>query len=281
MSAGIAQLTAVLEGFKSAGIEIPAEVVPAEGAAVDNAPAEGAPGIVAEVEGAVEGAAAAEGEENEGGDAAEGEGAAAEGEGAAAVEGEAAGETAQPVVAAMDPGVYDSDDYSYAGWEAVPAIFLKQATVNPYWGDLVKGHIVNHEFFQTKAKEETWNGAAGLITAGLASATRADTESWFSGFVGDDDLEGLKSISENGPILFPGWISGWKSEADSIANANFVDTSESKQKVNKVIFHVTNASVLAFAQCRLYAHRLEGSVASNKEADGIWRFEITAKPHND
>jgi len=182
----------------------------------------------------------------------------------------------------MDPGVYDSDDYDYSGWAAVPAIFLKQATVNPYWGDLVKGNIINLEFFQAKAKDAyPWLGAAGLITSALASSARTDTETWFSGFIGDDDLEGLKSIGKDGPILFPGWVAGWKTEADAIAYVNFVDTSDAKQKVNKVIFHVTNASVLNFIQCRLFATRLEGTVASNKEAEGIWRFEVTGKALND
>jgi len=104
--------------------------------------------------------------------------------------GEGAGGAAAPVPS-MDPGKYESDDFSYEGWEAVPAIFLKQATVNPYWGDLVKGHIINNEFAQAKATGDDWNGAAGLITAALASATRADAETWFSGYVGEDDLGGL------------------------------------------------------------------------------------------
>jgi len=157
----------------------------------------------------------------------------------------------------MDPGVYDSDDFSYEGWEAVPAIFLKQATVNPYWGSLVKGHIINHEFLQAKAKSSQWNGAAGLITSALSTAARANTETWFSGLVGEDDLASLKSIAKDGPILFPGWIAGWKSEADALAYVNFIGSNaDLKTKVNKVVFHVTDASAFAFAQCRLYSHRL-------------------------
>ena len=124
----------------------------------------------------------------------------------------------------MDPGVYDADDFCYEGWEAVPAIFLKQATVNSYWGDLVKGHIIHWEFNQKKANTYTWNGAAGLITSFVATSTRADTESWFSGFVGEDDLADLKSIEVDGPILFPGWIAGWNSEAEAIAYISVLDS---------------------------------------------------------
>jgi hypothetical protein len=63
---------------------------------------------------------------------------------------------------------YSADAYAYAGWEAVPAIFLKQAIVNPYWGNLVKHHIIDWEF-NKKAADKTWEGAAGFISAFIAS----------------------------------------------------------------------------------------------------------------
>ena len=220
------------------------------------------------------------GGENEG----EGDGAGAGDDAGAAGAGDAdanAGAGAPSAPAKMDPGVYSSDAYDYAGWEQVPAIFLKQATVNPYFGDLVKGHIIDHEFLRSKSKAETFNGAAGLITSALSSATRVDTETWFSGVVGDEDLGGLQSITKDGPILFPGWIAGWKSEAEAISHLDFIGLADATQKVNKVVFHVTGASIFEFVQCRLFAHRLEGTVASNKDDAGICKFEVTAKPHND
>lgn len=222
LSAAIKQLNAVLEAFKTSGIEIPADKV--EGAAVvDGENKE----VKKEEDGKEDPEKDEEKVEMEGGDGAEGEGENKE----EPEKNEEAGKPTEPapvVVSSMDPGNYESDAYDYAGWEAVPAIFLKQATVNPYWGDLVKGHIINYEFAQAKAKGDEWNGAAGLITAALASATRADAETWFSGYVGDEDLGGLQSIAEKGPILFPGWVAGWKSEADAIAAVGCIDVSDSK-----------------------------------------------------
>lgn len=78
-----------------------------------------------------------------------------------------AGTDAAPVMAPAGPD-YSADAYAYAGWEAVPAIFLKQAIVNPYWGNLVKHHIIDWEF-NKKAADKTWEGAAGFISAFIAS----------------------------------------------------------------------------------------------------------------
>jgi len=181
----------------------------------------------------------------------------------------------------MDPGQYDADDFAYGGWETVPAIFLKQATVNPYWGDLVKGHVIHWEFFQKKASDHTWSGAAGLITSFIATSERADTESWFSGFVVDDDIASLRAIAADGPILFPGWVAGWKSEADAIAHIATLPKDNAKVGLHGVVFHVTGASALAFAQCRVFCHRLEGKVAKNEDKDGNTHFEVAAAPHND
>jgi hypothetical protein len=212
-------------------------------------------------------------------DGGEGDEAAAGGDGADADA--AKGDAEKPAVAAMDPGVYDADDFSYAGWEAVPAIFLKQATVNTYWGDLVKGNIIHWEFNQKKASDHTWSGAAGFISSFLATSARADTETWFSGFVGEDDLASLTAIAKDGPILFPGWIAGWKTEADAILHIGALNKDEAKTALHPVVFHVTGASALAFAQCRLFSHRLEGKVASNAKKDDNTHFEVTGSPHND
>ena len=48
-----------------------------------------------------------------------------------------------------------------------------------------------------------------------------------------------------------------------------------------MIFHVTNASTLGFASCRLVAHRLEGTVTKNEAEESNTVIEVTGKPHND
>lgn len=181
----------------------------------------------------------------------------------------------------MSPEKYDADDFAYGGWETVPAIFLKQAIVNGYWGDLVKGHIIHWEFNQKKASDHTWSSAAGFISSFIATSARTDQEAWFSGFLGDDDLASLKGIAKDGPILFPGWIQGWKTKEEAVAYIATLDKSNAKSNLNGVIFHVANASTLGFASCRLVAHRLEGTVASNAADGDNTLFEVTGKPHND
>ena len=113
-----------MEGFNAAGIEIKTESAepPADGGKEADA------------------AGAAAGDGNEGGDPEEGK-AAEDGK-----EGEDAEKKEEAAPAVMSPEKYDADDFAYGGWETVPAIFLKQAIVNGYWGDLVKGHIIHWEF---------------------------------------------------------------------------------------------------------------------------------------
>ena len=274
-SACIAQLKAVLEAFAASGIEVPADAEPTAAAGNDagadaNAAAEGKK----EGEG--------EGEANEGGDAEQqyegGNDAPPEG-GDKPEGGEAP--AALPAMAPESPEKYDADDYAYGGWETVPAIFLKQAIVNPYWGDLVKGNIISWEFTPKKHTDSTWNAAAGYISSFIATSARTDQEAFFSGYLGDDDLASLKGIAKDGPILFPGWIQGWKTKEEAAAYIANINVEDNKAHLNKVIFHVSNASTLGFASCRLVAHRLQGKVQENKDEDGTTLFTVTGEPHND
>ena len=184
-------------------------------------------------------------------------------------------------MAPESPEKYDADDYAYGGWETVPAIFLKQAIVNPYWGDLVKGNIISWEFTPKKHTDSTWNAAAGYISSFIATSARTDQEAFFSGYLGDDDLASLKGIAKDGPILFPGWIQGWKTKEEAAAYIANINVENNKAHLNKVIFHVSNASTLGFASCRLVAHRLQGKVQENKDEDGTTLFTVTGEPHND
>lgn len=96
-----------------------------------------------------------------------------------------------PAMQINNPHKYDDDATDYKGFANVPALLLRQATVSPYFGDMVKAALVNWEFNQGTSGEPSskdYLGAAGLITAGLATAETAEKEVWFSGFVGDDDF---------------------------------------------------------------------------------------------
>jgi hypothetical protein len=156
-----------------------------------------------------------------------------------------------------DPRTKSTDDATFSSWADVPACYLRNAIKNPYFGDIVKSHVVNWEFYQGKAKQDTWGGVAGLLTSGLVSSARADADTWFSGYVGDLDLTSLMGMASNGAILFPGWVEGWTSEQDAVDFAKTLEANcQSKSDVRRVVCKVSNASVLATAGNRAVAHRL-------------------------
>lgn len=121
-----------------------------------------------------------------------------------------------------DPRTASTDTETYEGFANVPGCFLRNALKNPFFGDLVKAHVINWEFFQAKAKHDTWGGVAGLLTSGLASSARTEADAWFSGYVGELDQESFLGM-EKGAILFPGWIEGWANAEDA---TNYVKTLE-------------------------------------------------------
>lgn len=106
----------------------------------------------------------------------------------------------------MSPHQYEGDETDYSGFANVPALFLAQATVNPYWGDLVKAQVVEWEFNHggKEPKGKEWLGAAGLIASALSSATKESKEVWFSGHLGEEDFASLQGMKD-GPILMIGW----------------------------------------------------------------------------
>jgi len=115
------------------------------------------------------------------------------------------------------PDLYAGDSAAYDGFANLPALFLRCMTVNPYFGDIVKQSLIYYEFnFGKKlipipafgdftknplsAKEpgtEAWAGVASLVGCALDCAEAAETDVWFSGYLGEEDLEALKLIEEN------------------------------------------------------------------------------------
>lgn len=113
-----------------------------------------------------------------------------------------------------DPRTKTTDEVTFSSFADAPACYLRNAVKNPFFGDLVKSHIINWEFFKSKAKHNTWGGVAGLLTSGIVTGTRAEAETWFSGFVGELDHASLSAMDKQ-DILFPGWVEGWTSEQDA------------------------------------------------------------------
>jgi hypothetical protein len=49
-----------------------------------------------------------------------------------------------------EPDLYAGDSEDYSGWANLPKLLLQQATVNPYFGDLVKADTIHFEFIAVK-----------------------------------------------------------------------------------------------------------------------------------
>ena len=174
----ILQLTEVMESFKKTDIEVKADTK----ASTDEVKKEGEPeGNKVEMEGGG-------GEENK--DAKGDE-----------VKGDA--------MATTDPRKGHSDEAEYKGFAETPALYLRNALVNEYFGDLIKQRIVAIQFMGEKGLDTNKElaGAAGYLTSGLATtAEKPATEAWFSGLVGELDEAAYSELKKDGAISFPGWV---------------------------------------------------------------------------
>jgi hypothetical protein len=191
------------------------------------------------------------------------------------------------------PDLYAGDSAAYDGWANLPALFLRCMTVHPYFGDIVKSALVYYEFnFGGKqlvplpkiglgdftknplaAKEtttEAWAGVAALVGCAVDAAESAETDVWFSGYLGDEDVEALKLIEEDGSLLFPGWMAGWKSEEEALKG---IWECNGKNKVHKVVI-VTKTKCTEAVVCRLFAQRFNSKKKSFEEKDGIWYLTV-------
>lgn len=191
------------------------------------------------------------------------------------------------------PDLYAGDSAAYDGWANLPALFLRCMTVYPYFGDIVKSALVYYEFnFGGKqlvplpkiglgdftknplaAKEpttEAWAGVAALVGCAVDAAESAETDVWFSGYLGDEDVEALKLIEEDGSLLFPGWMAGWKSEEEALKG---IWECNGKNKIHKVVI-VTKTKCTEAVVCRLFAQRFNSKKKSFEEKDGIWYLTV-------
>jgi len=195
--------------------------------------------------------------------------------------------------------LYADDAEDYNGCANLGKLLLAQSVKAPYFGDLIKNQLVIAEFGSVaagpfalpkievpipevpgqekpKAPSDTcFAGASGIISA-YVDANEGDAKDvWFSGFVGDEDLEALKAISEEkGQIVFPGCLSGWRDEAAAKAN---VGEYKGSQAGAKVIYKI-NAKCVEAVVLRSFIQRLSATVGATAEADGWTSFDLTEKP---
>ena len=202
--------------------------------------------------------------------------------------------------------LYKDDAEDYNGSANLGKLLLAQSVKNPIFGDLIKRQLVIAEFDSVqsggafgislpkveipevpmpevpgvplpakKPSDTCFAGASAVISAYVDSAEGDAKDIWFSGFCGDEDLEALKALAaEKGPIVFPGWLSGWRSEDDA---KNNVGVYGGKQAGAKVLFKI-NAKCLEAVVCRSFIQRLSASLDSYEEADGWNVFQLTEKP---
>uniref|UniRef100_A0A7S3CU34 Uncharacterized protein n=1 Tax=Strombidium rassoulzadegani TaxID=1082188 RepID=A0A7S3CU34_9SPIT len=194
-----------------------------------------------------------------------------------------------------DPYKDDAEDYK--GFKNFPKLLLKQTTVNPYFGDLVKSDAIHFEFaavekggllsvkmpplnpmalMKAGAAPGAFAGAAGLLSSAVNSAEGAEKDVFFAGFIGENDLESLKGIAEaKGPIMFPGVIGGWESEEKALKTLDGVEAS-GDQKLSKVLYKI-KTSVVSAVVCRHFVSRLHATVDKLEEKDGVQVVDLTSK----
>lgn len=202
--------------------------------------------------------------------------------------------------------LYKDDAEDYNGSANLGKLLLAQSVKNPIFGDLIKRQLVVAEFDSVqsggafgislpkveipevpmpevpgvplpakKPSDTCFAGASAVISAYVDSAEGDAKDIWFSGFVGDEDLEALKGLAaEKGPIVFPGWLSGWRSEEDAKKN---IGEYGGKQAGAKALFKI-NAKCLEAVVLRSFIQRLSATVDSHEEADGWNTFSLTEKP---
>lgn len=200
--------------------------------------------------------------------------------------------------------LYKDDAEDYNGAANLGKLLLAQSVKNPYFGDVIKRQLVVAEFATVQSgalggfgiplpavklevpgvdipgvvkepSETGFAGASGLISAYVDSAEGDAKDVWFSGFVGDEDLEALKAMVEGKEeIVFPGWLSGWRSEEDAKKN---IGTYAGSQAGHKVLYKI-NAKVLEAVVCRSFIQRLSAKIDSHEEADGWNVISLTENP---
>jgi hypothetical protein len=163
------------------------------------------------------------------------------------------------------PDLYASDAGTYDGFENLPALILRNYVVNPYFGDLLKRDIICAEF-NASPNHKDFTSAAMLVGLALDQAETAEKDIWFAGYLGAEDVESLKTIPENGNIMFPGVVAGWASEEEATKNG-FHDISSAKNDIKKVVF-TGKTKTFSSVVCREFVYRFNAKVEKQEEKEG-------------
>jgi len=227
---------------------------------------------------------------------AEGEAEKKEGEEPKMEEGEAAmmegGEEGAAMMGMEEPDLYAGDSADYKGFANFPLLLLKEMTVNPYFGELVKTDTIHFEFAAVKkggfsfptldvinpmallkkgATPGAFAGAAGLVSSCVNLCEAEEKEVFFAGFAGEQDFETLKEIAEKkDKIMFPGVMAGWDSEEKALKSIEGFE-GKSNQKLTKILYKV-KTKVFSAVVCRQFVTRLRATIQTQNEKDGVTYF---------
>lgn len=79
---------------------------------------------------------------------------------------------------------------------------MKQAIENEFWGDIVKGNALEHEFsYQMKMPAGTtpknFFNTASYIASLVQTSEKRQIECYISGYIGDEELKILDLMEDN------------------------------------------------------------------------------------
>lgn len=139
-----------------------------------------------------------------------------------------------------------------------------------------------------------------MIANYLDKAEKRETEAYFAGFIGDEELEILEQLwnrsSYSKAMQFPGFMVGWKTEKEAEDYLNmqrwkrctvtqvFKRRSDRSVKLDqakwhRVIFRAPNAQLVCFAgDVRLVGFRLQGRITNFRRENRILKYEFTVLP---
>ena len=187
-------------------------------------------------------------------------------------------------MATVDPRNAHTLDATYEGFAETPALYLRNALVNEYFGDLVKQRIIAIQFLGEKGNKtnEAFAGVAGYLSSGLATSAREAKDAWFSGLMGELDGQAAGELKADEAVSFPGWVQGWGSLEDATNYLKTLKANEDVKGVSQVIFEVKECPSVSVLGNRLVAHRLSGKVTAAPVAkDGLTTVVIKANAYDE
>ena len=128
--------------------------------------------------------------------------------------------------------------------------------------------MLAHEFRHNRSDKPVsfcYAPAIALMDAAVESAEKSAEakDVWFSGLVGEDDLESLKEMAKSkSEILFPGVLFGWDTKENALSHLATLGENASNNTVHKVLYQ-SKTKAVPIAGVHLVVHRYSAKVSSH------------------